>query len=116
MIMNCIEYDEGFADPLDFAGNDPTDEKFDELFRRKKSNSRKNLIALFVYKILTEETDRNKHVSQKELAKRLEEYPYEIKIERKALARCVHNLEDEGLGIRSDKRYGCWFDKDRIWA
>jgi len=93
-----------------------SDEELDELYRPKQVNSRKSLAPLFVYKILTEETSRNHHVTQKEIAKRLMEYPYEIKIERKALARVIHNLEDTGFGITSRPRNGYWYDEEKIWA
>lgn len=93
-----------------------SDEELDELYRPKKSNSRKSLAPLFVYKILKEETNRDRHVTQKEIAARLAEYPYEITIERKALARVIHNLEDTGFGITSKPKAGYWYDESKIWA
>ncbi len=93
-----------------------TDEELDELYRPKKANSRKSLAPLFVYLILKEHTDMYHPYTQNQIIQKLEEYPYEISIERKAVGRILHNLEDSGLGIRSAAGMGSWYDKDNIWV
>ncbi|MDO4961350.1 MAG: hypothetical protein Q4E57_05800 [Eubacteriales bacterium] len=86
-----------------------TDEEIDELYRPKKSNSRKSLAPLFVYLILKDHSDDGRHMSHKDILKELEEYPYEVHIERKALGRIIHNLTDSQLNIYSGKRSGTWY-------
>ena len=113
--MKYIEFEDKFEELDAFDEEELSEEELDKLYRRKQTNSRKDLLPLFVYKILTEETDRSRHVTQKELARRLGEYPYEISVERKALGRCLHSLADTGFGIRCDQKKGCWFDKEAIW-
>ena len=103
-------------DDVFFDAEELTDEELDALYRPKKSNSRKSLAPLFVYRILTEATDSEHHLTQKEIAEKLEAYPYEISLERKALSRVIHNLEDTGFGIISAPKKGVWFDADEIWA
>ena len=86
------------------------DAELDELFRPKHTNSRKSLAPLFVYLILKEQTDAGHHLRQQDILKKLEEYPYEIFVERKTLSRIVHNLADSQLHIKVDKT-GVWFEK-----
>ena len=86
------------------------DAQLDELFRPKHTNSRKSLAPLFVYLILKEQTDARHHLRQQDILKKLEEYPYEIFVERKTLSRIVHNLADSQLHIKVDKT-GVWYEK-----
>ena len=92
-----------------------TDEEIDELYRPKKMNNRKSLAPLFVYLVLRNESEKNKHLSQSEIIKALEEYPFEITIERKALSRILHSLHDSGIGIISTEKAGSWYDEDETW-
>ncbi len=85
------------------------EEALDELYRPKKSNSRKSMMPLFVYLILKEHSGPQKHLRQKEIIEILKNSPYEISVERKALGRTIHNLEDSGLSVFSDET-GVWIE------
>ncbi len=89
--------------------DDDCDEVFDDLYRPKKANSRKSMIPLFVYLILKEHSNPAKHLRQKEIIEILKKYPYEISVERKAIGRTIHNLEDSGLFVYSDDT-GTWVE------
>ena len=99
----------------DETDEDYTDEKYDDMFRPKKMNSRKHLVPLFTYLIIKENSSPQKHLLQKDIIKALEEYPYEVTIERKALSRILHSLEDSGLGIVSRAKSGIWYDPKEEW-
>ena len=91
------------------------DDEYDEddldlLYRRKKRNSRKQMLSLFVYSILRQYSSPDKHMSQQEIIDKLVEMPYELTIERKAVGRVIHGLEDEFLGIHSIPKEGAWYD------
>lgn len=86
-----------------------SDEELDDFFRPKKTNSRKSMAPLFVYLILKEYSDRSIHLRQQEILTLLENYPYEVMLERKALSRIIHNLTDSQLSVFSDKS-GTWQD------
>lgn len=86
-------------------------QELDDLYRPKRSNSRKSLAPLFIYFILKQYTDSVTHLHQKDIIARLEQYPYEITLERKALSRILHNLMDSQLYIRSD-RTGVWIEQE----
>lgn len=66
-----------------------TEEEIDEYCRPMKSNSYKSLLPLFVYLILE---NAKRPLKQKEILELLEKSPYELKVERKALSRTLHNL------------------------
>ena len=91
--------------------NTMTEEEIDELYRPRKTNSRKTLAVLYVYKILKEETSSKRHLMQNEILKKLEE-KYEIVIERKALGRILNQLADEDLNIVTSLKHGFWFEQD----
>ena len=86
-----------------------SEEEIDELFRPKKTNSRKSLAPLFVYLILKTCSSEAKPLSQNDIIRRLGDDPYEISIERKAVSRIIHLLADAGLNIVSSRR-GAWYD------
>lgn len=88
-----------------------TEEELDELYRPRKTNTRRSLAPLFVYEILNNKSNTKKHLRQSEILKELGKYPYEISLERKALSRILHNLEDSGYGIHFDSN-GVWIDKE----
>ena len=88
-----------------------SEEELDELYRPKKSNTRKSLAPLFVYSILKEKSSSKKHLRHQEILKELQKYPYELVIERKALGRIIHNLTDTShYAVFSDKT-GVWIDQ-----
>ncbi len=87
------------------------DDELDEMFRPKKTNTRKSIAPLFVYFILKENTNVKKHFHQKDILKELSKYPYEITLERKALGRIIHNLVDSQLSVKADKT-GVWIEQN----
>lgn len=93
-----------------------SDEEFDAYLDWKDSiknqNSRKTLVPLFMMQILRDHSNRLRHLTQNEIIAYLEEYPYNISIERKAVGRTLRVLEDEGMGVHCDKRTGSWFEVD----
>lgn len=88
-----------------------SDDELDNLFRPKKTNSRKSMAPLFVYLILKEHSNSQKHLRQQEILKILEDYPYEVQLERKALSRILHNITDSQLSVFSDKT-GTWLEQE----
>lgn len=88
-----------------------SDEELDNLFRPKKTNSRKSMAPLFVYLILKEYSSSEKHLRQQDILKILEGYPYEVPLERKALSRIIHNITDSQLSVFSDKT-GTWLEQE----
>lgn len=90
-----------------------TDEELDEYYRPKKTNTRKSMAPLYVYKILQKHSSSEKHMRQQDILKILSKYPYEITMERKALSRILHNmLDDTQLQVFSDNT-GVWIDNGR---
>ncbi len=80
------------------------------LYEPKKANSRKALAPLFVYLILRGHSSPARHLRQREILAYLEDRPFEIKMERKALSRIIHGLADSQIGIRFWKNDGAWYD------
>lgn len=87
-----------------------SDEELDEQSTLLKKNSQKSMAPLFVYLILKKHSNSKTHLRQQDILKLLSCYPYEIKIERKALSRITHNLLDCQLSVRSDKT-GVWIEQ-----
>ena len=94
--------------------NDFSDEEQDELYAPKTMNRRTTMVPIHLYRILQAESNPEHRFSQVELQKILWK-KYEIRIERKALSRYIHTLEDEGLGIKCDPKSGVWYDSDAEW-
>lgn len=91
------------------------DEDDEEDGIQKKANGRKTLGTLYVYQILRDNTNSRKHFKQQDIIDRLEDFPYELSLERKAVGRILHLLEDEdGLGICVDST-GAWYEKDSFY-
>lgn len=88
-----------------------SEEELDEMFRPKKSNTRKSMAPLFVYSILKEKSNSKKHLRQQDILKELIKYPYEISIERKALSRIIHNLTDSLKYAVYQDNTGVWIDQ-----
>jgi len=99
---------------FDDSEDELTDEELDKLYVRKPMNSRATMVPVHVYRILVEKTNPKNHITQAEIRKILLN-KYEISIERRTLARCLNTLADEGLGIRSSKTEGVWFDAELCW-
>ena len=100
------------TEKLSFMSEEEEEEYLDSLYRPKKRNNRKQMLSLFVYRILTQKTNPDKPMSQQEIINELQEMPYELTIERKALSRVIHGLEEEMMGIHSDPRGGAWYDQN----
>lgn len=107
--------EEDLDDQTDEDPDDQTDEEEDERHRPRKMNRRKSLAPLFIYQILTENSTPEKHFTQAQIISILEKYPYEISIERKAVGRALHLLADSGLGIKSTRTDGAWYDECACW-
>ena len=88
-----------------------TDEELDEYYRPQKTNSRKSMAPLYVYLILKDHSNNKRHLRQQEILNYLNNYPYEVLLERKALSRVLHNLTDSQIMIHSDQT-GTWFEQE----
>ncbi|MBR5280502.1 MAG: hypothetical protein IKU26_06020 [Clostridia bacterium] len=103
MAKKKVENDEFF--PEEFM----TDEEIDELYRPKKCNKRKSMAPLFVYFILKQRSSEEHPLRQQDILNILEERPYEIQLERKALSRILHNLCDmTDIFYVNREREGVW--------
>ena len=100
-------------DKTEFLTEEEEEAYLDSLSRPKKRNSRKQMLNFFVYCILAQKTNTDKHLSQQEIIEILKEMPYELTVERKALSRAIHGLEDEMVGICSNPKGGAWYDSDK---
>lgn len=98
---------------IEFVSDEEEEEYLDSISKPKKRNSRKQMLNFFVYMILTQKTDSKKHLSQQEIIQILKEMPYELTVERKAISRAIHGLEDEMVGICSDPKGGAWYDSNK---
>jgi len=90
------------------------EQELDRQAAPKAMNSRKSIAPVHIYNIIVENTSPDHHMSQAELSSILYK-KYELDVERKALARHIHTLEDEGLGIRSSVKEGVWYDPSAKW-
>lgn len=80
-----------------------------------KRNSRRQLAPLFVYEILKNCSGPYRRLTQSEIIRRLDAYPYALSIERKALGRTLHLLEDADLGVHNSRR-GSWYEPYKYCA
>ena len=80
-----------------------------------KMNSRKQLAPLFVYEILKNCSNSCRRLTQNEILRRLDAFPYQLSIERKALGRTLHLLEDSDLGVHNS-RNGSWYEPYKFCA
>ena len=90
-----------------------SEEELDELYRPQKANTRKSLAPLFVFEILSKYSNSKNHLRQNDILKKLNEYPYEISLERKALSRIIHNLTDSLQYAVYQDRTGVWIDQEK---
>lgn len=86
------------------------EEEDEEFYRPQKSNSRKSLLPLFVYLIITQYSSPKKPMQQQQILDLLQS-KYELIVERKAVSRTIHSLVDEYLQIKYDKRLGVWYNE-----
>lgn len=85
------------------------DESLDEFFRHKKTNESKSMAPLLVYFILRDYSDCDYHLRQQDIIDLLE-LRYGVTLERKALGRIIHALEDMNIDIYSDRASGIWME------
>lgn len=86
-----------------------SDEKLDRLYRRKKVNSNKSLVPLYIYEILRKHSDKNNPMTQADILKELK-YTYEVQIGRQALGRHLNILVDSMMGINRYAEGGYFYD------
>lgn len=80
-----------------------------------KMNNRRQLAPLFVYEILKNCSNPAHRLTQSEIIRRLDAFPYALSIERKALGRTLHLLEDSDLGVHNS-RSGSWYEPFKFCA
>lgn len=87
-----------------------TEEEIDEYYRPRKANKDKSMASLFIYLILQE--NKGRHLTQVQIQRRLEEEPYCLSLERKAIGRVLHSLDDSFLSVVSTSDDGSWFEEE----
>lgn len=97
---------EELEDFVDYDGFEDSDDNY----RPMCQNSRKSALPLFTYLVLKEFSSDNSHMSQKDIIDKLWG-KYEIKVERKAISRCLHLISDEAIGIHVSRNGGAWYDR-----
>lgn len=91
-----------------------TEEELDELYRPRKTNSRKDLATLYIYLILKERTDREHRLLINDLVRILKQ-EYEIGMGRKAISSKVENLAQEDLNICKELNGGgVWYEEINV--
>lgn len=80
-----------------------TDDELRAMFSTKKTNSIKSITPAYALFILTECSDEEHPLTQKEIGKLLESR-FELTIGRQALGRTLHTLEEAGLNVYSTGR------------
>lgn len=85
------------------------DDSLDEFFRPQKTNTAKSMAPLLIYFIIRDYSDCDYHLRQQDIIDLLE-LRYGFTLERKALGRIIHALEDMELDIYSDRASGVWME------
>lgn len=88
---------------------DDDDDSLDEFFRPQKTNTAKSMAPLLIYFIIRDYSDCDCHLRQQDIIDLLE-LRYGFTLERKALGRIIHALEDMKLDIYSDRASGVWME------
>ena len=73
------------------------------------TGNRHNLLCMYLYDILKTVTSPCRKLTQEELIARLDQFPYSLSVERKAVGRALKTLVNEGIGIHTSKN-GAWFE------
>lgn len=94
-----------------FNFNEPCELK--AAYKPKKANSRKSNANIFIYRILQKHSDKQRPMKQKDILSKLADMPYEIVIERKALSRTLHSLEELGIGVHIGAD-GAYYEDDFV--
>lgn len=82
----------------------------DSIFDNKNVNSPKSLLPFFAYQILRNQTNKVKHLTLEELGECLQDYPYEINVDRRAIGRTINTLEGTMPGYHLCST-GAYYDK-----
>ena len=80
----------------------------------KEMNSVKSLLPFYVHQILSERTSDKRRLTHQDLIEILDEYPYAITVDRKALGRCINTLEYAETGVHTSST-GSWYDEKDDW-
>ncbi len=88
------------------------EEELDELYRQKKGNSAKSLLPLFIYQILKKKTDSKHHLRKQDILEELQQYPYELFVERKAVSRSVESMAEQHVFAIFSDHTGVWIDQE----
>lgn len=90
-----------------------TDDELDELYKHRMSNKRKTMAPLYIYLVLKEHTDWDKHLHVNDIILLLEK-EHEIIIKRGAVERTLNSLIDDNVNIWGGKRGdGYWYSEQR---
>lgn len=76
--------------------------------------NRKKFLPLFVREFLMTNSVGKRKFRQEEILNVLDEYPYSITVERKALSRAINTLIQEFPYICKGADGSVWFDKDKL--
>ena len=71
---------------------------------------RNRLASYFIAEILRDNTNRVKKYRQADIIRKLDEYPYELALHRRAISDYVELLVNEGIGYHCDGN-GVWYEK-----
>lgn len=80
----------------------------------KEMNSVKSLLPFYVHQILSERTSDKRRLTHQDLIEILDEYPYAITVDRKALGRCINTLEYAEAGGHTSST-GSWYEEKDDW-
>ncbi len=103
--MKTIDYD-----MLEDMTEEEEEAFWDEYYKQKTCNKNKSLAPLYIYLILKQHSSSDRPLKQKDIQKMLAGNPYEVTLERKAVARIINSLCDAGLGIQKTDD-GVWMGK-----
>lgn len=82
--------------------------------KSKDMNKRDSLLQTYVYIILKDRTNSGRRMSQADIMEALMEYPFELEVNRRTLARAINTLEDNFFGIHTSDK-GSWHEKMDDW-
>ena len=80
----------------------------------KEMNSMKSLLPFYVHQILADRTSSCRRLSHQDIISILDEYPYGISVDRRALGRCINTLEYAETGVHTSST-GSWYEEKDDW-
>lgn len=102
-----------FLDVGDKDLDSMTDEEIDELYRPQNENSRKSIVAFFIYMILKEYSSEEYHYYIEDI-RRILKSEYELEIGRAAVGRYLRALakeEKSNIWMTLNKKGGYWYSE-----